>query len=121
MVELIIPADLRYLSAARVVAATLAAEEGFDVDDLDRLRLGVNELLTILIEAYPPTGRIRICFHTESTDGERRVNVIGDVADGAGEPSGRLDIDELAERILAAVSDRYLLYESGFELSVTVA
>ena len=50
-VRLSLPASPRYLAAARVVAASLGAESGLSVDDLEDLRLGVNELVSVLVES----------------------------------------------------------------------
>ncbi|MBA3802542.1 MAG: hypothetical protein H0X22_06520, partial [Acidimicrobiia bacterium] len=60
VVELVVPADARYLSAVRVLAATLAADAGFDVDDLERVRIAVNELMMALVEALGPDDRVRV-------------------------------------------------------------
>jgi len=50
-VRLSLPASPRFLAAARVVATSLGAESGLSVDDLEDLRLGVNELVSLLVES----------------------------------------------------------------------
>lgn len=120
--ELVVPAELRYLAAARVVAATLAADVGFDLDDLDRLRVGVNELLTIMIEATSPGERIRLKLHSEDGGEESTalIEVAGTIGEGA-VPTATPLIDTLAERILDAVTDEYHLDEQGFAIRVVAA
>ena len=51
VVALGFPPSSRFLSAARLVATSLGADAGLTVDDLDDLRLGVNELVTTLRDA----------------------------------------------------------------------
>lgn len=107
--RLSLPASPRYLSAARVVAASLGAESGLTVDDLDDLRLGVNELVSLLVEASGPAARIDLEF--DAADGT--ITVRGRV-DGAGQP---VEIDELTERIVRAVADHHVLDGSSFSLT----
>jgi anti-sigma regulatory factor (Ser/Thr protein kinase) len=111
-VRLSVPASTRYLAAARVVAASLGAESGLHVDDLDDLRLGVNELLTLLVEASGPDGRIDMEFAIH--DGA--ISVRG-VLDGT---SGRpIEVDELTRRIVEAVLDQHELDGTSFSLTKT--
>jgi hypothetical protein len=46
-VQMIVPAEARYVRAIRLVAASLAADIGFDVDELDDIRVAVDELCTL--------------------------------------------------------------------------
>ncbi len=108
-VRLSIPADARFLSAARVVAASLGAESGLSVDDLEDLRLGVNELVSCLIDAVEDTGRIDL--ELVSADGS--VIVRGEIHGGGGAAVA----DELTVRILRAVADDHELDGSSFTLT----
>ena len=108
-VRLSVPAIPRYLSAARVVAASLGAESGLDVDELDDLRLGVNELVSLLMESAGPGGRVDLEFEL----GDGAVAVRGALA-GPGRP---VELDELTQRIVAAVTDRYELDGTSFSLA----
>ena len=49
-IELSIPPDARLLRMVRLVAAGLATTAGFDVDELDDLRIAVDEAVTALLE-----------------------------------------------------------------------
>ncbi len=108
-IRLSLPASPRYLLAARVVAASLGAEAGLTVDDLDDLRLGVNELLSVLMDSAAPEARVDLEFLT----GPDGVTVSGRIepAPDVGGP------DELAVRILEAVTDRYELDGASFALT----
>jgi anti-sigma regulatory factor (Ser/Thr protein kinase) len=109
-VRLSVPASMRYLSAARVVAASLGAESGLHVDDLDDLRLGVNELLSLLVESSAPSGRIDLEFAVR--DGA--ISVRGWLQGGVGEA---VEIDELTRRIVNAVLDHHELDGTSFSLT----
>ena len=108
-VRLSIPADPRYLSAARVVAASLGAESGLSVDDLEDLRLGVNELVACLIDGVQGDGRIDL----ELASGDGSVTVRGEIHGGGGAPAP----DELTMRILEAVADHHELDGASFTLT----
>jgi len=111
-VRLNVPATTRYLAAARLVAASLGAESGLSVDDLDDLRLGVNELVSLLVESAAPGTRIDLEF--AAGDGE--VTVRGRL-DGAVGPDGPSEIDELTRRIIDAVADHHELAATSFSLT----
>lgn len=121
-VELVIPAEVRYLSAARVVAASLAADAGFDLDDLDRVRVGTNELLTILIETLDAEHRVCVTFASDHNDaGAARLRISGDVLAADDATPLTVELDELAYRILTAVTDDYGVTASGFQLTVSAS
>jgi anti-sigma regulatory factor (Ser/Thr protein kinase) len=108
-VRLSIPADPRFLSAARVVAASLGAESGLSVDDLEDLRLGVNELVSCLIDAVDGDGRIDL--ELDSIEGS--VTVRGEIQGGGGHAVA----DELTIRILEAVADDHALDGASFTIT----
>ncbi len=119
VVELVVPADARYLSAVRVLAATLAADADFDVDDLERVRIAVNELTMALVEALGPDDRV--CVELRRRGGTRSELVVAASVDRgpvAGERGGEWTVDELAKRILAAVAPEYRLRDDGFDLTI---
>ena len=108
-VELDVPLASRYASTVRAVAASVGAELGFSVDDIDDLRLGVNEAVAILSDVDDPSGgRLHIRF--ESVDATITVRCS---RRGIDEPVVDTDIDVLARRILDPVVDEYSVDESG--------
>ena len=109
VVALGFPPSSRFLSAARLVATSLGADAGLTVDDLDDLRLGVNELVTTLVETADGSSRIALEYVTEDSS----ITVSGRV-EGA---THELEPDELTVRILGAVADHYELGPSSFVLT----
>jgi serine/threonine-protein kinase RsbW len=105
-----VPASPRFLSAARVVAASLGVEAGLDVDDLDDLRLGVNELVSLLVEVATPGSRVDLEFEVDDV----RITVRGSL-DGA--VAEVMELDELTRRIVEAVVDHHEVDGSSFSLS----
>jgi hypothetical protein len=59
-VDLTVPASSEHLRILRLVAASLAASLGLDVDQLDDLRIAVDELCSLLIEHAPAGARLRL-------------------------------------------------------------
>lgn len=112
-VRLEIPALPRYLSAARLVAASLGAEAGLSVDDLEDLRLGVDELIATLIDASNDGAVVRLGFSVEG-----RSVVVDGVLHGDAAP---VSADEMTRRIAAAVSDHYELGPTSFRLQKTAS
>jgi hypothetical protein len=105
-VRLLIPAAPGYLRLARLTAAAVASRMGFTFDEVEDLRIAVDEL----------------CYYVLDTDGEEEVDgsitltcTIGDgdleVRGEATAPTtaGRSDssLPELSRRILEAVVDEY--------------
>jgi anti-sigma regulatory factor (Ser/Thr protein kinase) len=109
-VRLSLPASPRYLAAARVVATSLGAESGLSVDDLEDLRLGVNELVSVLVESGDPSDRVELEFENDG----RSVTVRGQRSGGAGAP---LELDELTARIVEAVADHHEIDGASFSLT----
>jgi anti-sigma regulatory factor (Ser/Thr protein kinase) len=109
-VRLSLPASPRYLAAARVVAASLGAESGLSVDDLEDLRLGVNELVSVLVESGDAGDRVELEFETDGGS----ITVRGQRSGDTGRP---LEVDELTARIVEAVADHHEIDGSSFSLT----
>lgn len=109
-VDIEIPLHTRHASTVRAVAAAVCADLGFSVDDIDDLRLGVNEAIALLADVEASAdARLRITFEpTTSMVTVRctRLGVDGDLADD--------DLDTLARRILDAVVDEYTIAGGTF-------
>ena len=109
-VRLEVPPAPQYLSAARLVAGAMAADAGLTVDDLEDLRLGVDELLSVFIAGVGDAGaRIALEYVVD----EGTITVRGSVDGVAVEATP----DPLTARILAAVADHYELRPSSFEIT----
>lgn len=110
-VEIDLPLAAKYASTVRAVAASLAADVGLSIQDIDDLRLGVNEAISVLTdvdsdELDPAVARLTVRFEA---DDDR----IGVAAFRRGVDTADLHIDLLAEKILGAVVDEFSVDDSG--------
>ena len=113
--ELDLPLSARYATTVRAVAASMASTISMSIDDIDDLRLGVNEAISVLTDLdddAPPAGRLHVRFEVESD----RIRVTVGRSGVDHEPNVELDV--LAERILGAVVDEYSIDAAGAFLLV---
>jgi hypothetical protein len=80
-VELTVPLGTRHAMTVRTVVASVAADIGLNVDDIDDLRLAVSEVFTILVEgARAPDGDLtavtRCAVRLEAVDGDSSPSMI---------------------------------------------
>lgn len=110
VVELELPLHHRHASTVRVVTASLAADAGFTVDEIEDLRLGVNEAVSVLADVDDADGgRLHLRFlvsDASMTVVASRTGVAGAVTID--------DVDDLAVRILRAVVDDFRVDDGGF-------
>ncbi len=62
-IDLVVPADGAYLAVLRTAAAGLAARLDFTLDDIEDLRIAVDEACAILLSQASPGARLRCTFH----------------------------------------------------------
>jgi len=99
-IRLTIPAEFRYLRLARVTAAAIAADLDFSVQDIDDVRVAVDELSALLIEDAGPGSELEICFDVS----QPRLSGEGRVTGGStAEPK----LHPVAAELLALVVDHY--------------
>jgi hypothetical protein len=106
-VQLIVPAEAGSARLARLVAAALATDANFTVDDTEDLRVAVSELVALLVEGAEDRAAQVSLTYRRTTDmvevtGERTLHTADPVAshDGA-------DPDDLALEILRVVVDEH--------------
>jgi hypothetical protein len=106
--DVIVPLRTRYASTVRMIAGSLGAEAGFTVDEIDDLRLALDEVFSLLAERHVGD-RVRTRFRLE---GHQLIA-------GLTLESGQIDVepDELAANILRSVVDRYEFTNSGVTLT----
>lgn len=99
---MVMPADSRFISTARVTAASLAAELDFSIDEIEELRMGANELVALLTEFANDNGveTVNLRYVVDGYTIELHGRVAAPPGTGA-EP------DVLARQILDAVVDSY--------------
>jgi anti-sigma regulatory factor (Ser/Thr protein kinase) len=107
MIEMRIPLDAQFASLLRVTVASVAADRGFTVDEIDDLRLGVSEVFATLTADRE---RDR-CVVLMSVEPDAVVVTLGL------EPGGTVpELDALATTILSSVVDEFRVSEDGFVL-----
>jgi serine/threonine-protein kinase RsbW len=106
--EVIVPLRTRYASTVRVIAASLGAEAGFTVDEIDDVRLALDEVFSLLAQHHVGE-RVRSSFRLEGHELIATLTL----------ESGPIDVepDELAANILRSVVDRYQFSADGVTLS----
>ena len=95
VVEFRIPADPTYVRVARLAVGDIGERAGFSLDELDDVRLAVDELCAIMLRAGGAHLRLRI----ELRD---RLLVVDGSTDGASVPVAP---SELSEMLLRALVD----------------
>lgn len=107
VIEVRIPPDAQFASLLRVTVASVAADLGFTVDEIDDLRLGVSEVFATLTAAEGPDR----CVMRLSVEPAAVVVTLGL------EPGGTVpELDALATTILSSVVDEFRASEDGFVL-----
>ncbi len=92
-IDVTVPARTELASTVRLLAASFGADVGFSVDEIDDLRLALNEVFTTAAESGRAE-RVAVSF----VPGERRIDVrISTV------PPADIELDALAATILASV------------------
>lgn len=96
------PADARFVNLARLSAVSLAVEAGFSIDEIEEFKMGVNEVVGLLVELNTSTtvDSIELTFRIAEDAIEMHGVARGDRHDP-------LVLDELARHILDAVTDGY--------------
>ncbi|MGH9089448.1 MAG: hypothetical protein ACRDYZ_15295 [Acidimicrobiales bacterium] len=102
-VQLSIPVKADLVVLARLTAATVAGRAGFGVEDIEDLRLAVEELCLSLVRS-DEDGRLHLSF--DHADGTITVNCWFEPRPGW-EGSGNGTVDDLSLRILDALVDEH--------------
>lgn len=103
VVRLTFPGSLEYVRVARMTASAVAARLGFDVEEIEDLRVAVDELASVVIEAGD--GRELSLVFSELGGNfvvEGRAPVVSDPA-----------LDDLTRQILSVVVDDFELGASA--------
>ena len=96
-VSIRLPATARYLRVARLTASSLAADLDFDMDQLDEVKVAVDELGAALLG---PAGEGELELVFDTTDNELSVR-------GRRRARNDLTLDPIAVELLEIVTDAY--------------
>jgi serine/threonine-protein kinase RsbW len=112
LIELVLPPDTRLVRVARLVASGVATTAGFDVDEVEDLRIAVDELCTALVEGGDGSSLL-LGFDL----GEGEVTVVGSTGASGPEPF-EPDRIALSRQILSVVVDEHNLSADHGQISV---
>jgi hypothetical protein len=100
-IRLTVPAALEYVRIVRLTASGVASRLGFDVEEIEDLRVAVDELASLVVESADG-GELSVRFAVQ----DNALRIEG----GATLATGRADnarVDDLTAQILAAVVDEW--------------
>lgn len=106
-VRLAVPASPEYLRLVRVTGSGLASRLGFTIDEIEDLRLAIDELCHALIGKKGRAGLLRLRYVVNGSALE--VHGAGDFS----EPTDPPTMTEWSERILTALVDEHELTHQG--------
>jgi serine/threonine-protein kinase RsbW len=110
-VSLKFPASFEYIRLARLVASGLAAQVNFNLDDIEDLRIAVDELCSALVEAAADrTSTVTVTFRVD----DQQIHMEADVPTPAA--NGSYVIDDISSHILRAAVDRHELEQAAERL-----
>ena len=105
-VRLAVPASPEFLRLARVTATGLASRLGFTFDDVEDLRLAIDEMCFTLIGAKGRSGSIELVYRIL----DRALDVAGTIeADEIATP----ELSEWSDQILNALVDEHEVWGDG--------
>ena len=125
-VELTVPADAAYVSVLRTVMASLAARRDFTIEEIDDLRIAVDEASSLLLPHAGPASVLTACFDGGEDSLTVRVSISATVV-GADTPSdaavggGEVDETSFAWMVLAAVADDVRTERLGDDIAMVLA
>jgi len=102
-VTLTFPAAVELVRLARLVASGLAAHAGLSVDDIEDIRIAVDELCALVVQHAVADADVSLVLDT--TDAAMLVEVRA----RAGSADGPFALDELSGHILNAAADEHRL------------
>jgi serine/threonine-protein kinase RsbW len=105
-VSVTVPAAPEYIKVVRLIAAGLAARIHFTLEDIDDLKIAVDELSAYLTGTQGRSGRIEIHFDVD--DDEIAITGIGRLDPGE---KVRSDLTDFSRMILDTVADEASLIQ----------
>jgi len=108
-IDVVVPLRTEFAATVRTVAASLGADAGFSIDEIDDFRLGLSEVFAAFVDAPAVQDtRVRVSF----------VSTNGRLAASAAPEHGTADVefDELASSILHSVVDELTIGPDGVRI-----
>lgn len=98
-IDISVPLRAEFASTLRALTASIGADAGFSIDELDDLRLALSEVFSVLADAADGDDRALVSLAV--THGELSISIGSDHTDKP------LELDPLAASILQSVTDGY--------------
>jgi serine/threonine-protein kinase RsbW len=114
-VRLTVPAALEYVRIVRLTASGVASRLGFDVEEIEDLRVAVDELTSLVVDAAEGN-ELEVVFAVY----DNALHIDG-VASAATAGGTNTIVEDLTGQILAAVVDEWRLEETDGRLRFSCA
>jgi serine/threonine-protein kinase RsbW len=101
IIRLTVPAALEFVRIVRLTASGVASRLGFDVEEIEDLRVAVDELASLVVEAADG-GELAVQFAVQ----DDRLRIEGE-ASLTPDRAENARVDDLTAQILAAVVDEW--------------
>jgi len=98
-IRVVIPAEARYLRIARLTAAGVATDVGFDLRDLEDLRVAVDEMCAVIIDGVDTDADLELRYVLDGN----RLEIEGRCA----QPGSPPDIHPVARELLTLTADEF--------------
>ena len=108
-VRLTMPATPQLLRVARLTAAALASRLGFSFDEIEDVKIAVDELCFALVGSKGRDGNLTLIYRLR----EQHLEIAGEGAFSSGDGEQAPTPSELSAQILAAVVDEHELSRDG--------
>jgi len=104
-IKLVIPAQSRFLRVARLTAAGIAGDLGFSLQEIEDLRVAVDEMCAVLIEGAGSSVDLELVYriHDEELQLEGRCAQDGPLA----------DLHPVARELLTMTADEFAVDADG--------
>lgn len=109
-IDVALPLRAEHAGTLRVLVATLGADAGFNIDDIDDLKLAVSEVFTLLVDGAAAVGASRAHARIITTDDSLEICL------HRGQTDDRIELDALAATILSSVVDAHQIDGHGVTL-----
>jgi serine/threonine-protein kinase RsbW len=113
-VEVILPLDTHYIATLRLLTASLAADAGFSVDEIDDMRLAISEIWSVMADSAI-NGRVATMFTNQPNSLAATMRLLAEHTDDSA--TSTLTLDELGRSILESVVDSYVI--EGCNVTIT--
>jgi serine/threonine-protein kinase RsbW len=110
-ITLTLPTGPEHIRLARLVASGLVAQLDYGLDDVEDLRIAVDELCSLVVEHAMPASVLTVAY--EVVD---HVITVRAAAPTVGAASGEVEADELSRLILMAAADEHTLSSADGEV-----